>query len=812
MRRRFTLLALLLAILVIVSSRASADETLASGAPPAPSPPRPGLPKFHNSEKLSIAHRAPPRASLAPGSDDADDASSARDEIGDGAVAMQAELDAMERVLVATREKLRALEESIDAQTVRLQAMRALSARPGVSCDESTDAAERLASALTLSARAARAGARAGDSHHRSSDPMDDPTDPDDVISAAGADDFGGLVMSSAAHLYANGGRAVAKRRDRWHDHLRLIAAVKIDRPITALAVMPQRGEHELSRYYAVGDDAGSVHVFRPDGDLALVVPPALNAIGVPVTYVHCALVRRNETLIVAGHADGAISFRVIAESGFDHRDDSFTNVVGDHPQTLSLVGDGFSFAMRDATPAAASARPARKVTAGSNGRNGKGANAAERERLGWRAQGADEVEEGRDGVGDGVKSAPGDGDGDDARCANANDANACSVHERTPSSGATRDEQTGWRRNPARVVAAEMFRIRDVRYVAVADASGKIAVFRVPTLSVTAVTHPSEWRLHLHSVHRSVDGVASFRQSPHYVAWAGASGAGAADVGATLEVLHRPCVNLNGTRIERLRFDAGASNGRFVGIGQNGELLAGVIIVDSNRATCVVRSVTRKNGSTLAPDSSLATIKGYAFVANPYDVTVLNTTVVGKKPPREVTSAPTEHLAAGFGRFVGQSELSDGPGLVASNRGRLVVVAFPDGLLASYESDLPTWRPAPMNTKLWSQPVFVAAMGLIGLWQFYRSRGHAAMGSSWGGPSVGKGGDGGGLDPKLLEQLMGGKDGGKGVGVGGGLGGGGRKAASSGDFGEGAMRRPGYANFDPAAFRAEMKKSGKWS
>ena len=121
------------------------------------------------------------------------------------------------------------------------------------------------------------------------------------------------------------------------------------------------------------------------------------------------------------------------------------------------------------------------------------------------------------------------------------------------------------------------------------------------------------------------------------------------------------------------------------------------------------------------------------------------------------------------------------------------------------------------MNTKLWSQPVFVAAMGLIGLWQFYRSRGHAAMGSSWGGPSVGKGGDGGGLDPKLLEQLMGGKDGvggvskGIGVGGGGGGGGGGRKVAS-GDFGEGAMRRPGYANFDPAAFRAEMKKSGKWS
>ena len=125
------------------------------------------------------------------------------------------------------------------------------------------------------------------------------------------------------------------------------------------------------------------------------------------------------------------------------------------------------------------------------------------------------------------------------------------------------------------------------------------------------------------------------------------------------------------------------------------------------------------------------------------------------------------------------------------------------------------------MNTKLWSQPAFVAAMGLIGLWQFYRSRGHAAMGSSWGGPSVGKGGDGGGLDPKLLEHLMGGKDGvggvSKGIGVGGGGGGGGgggrkvarRRATSarapSAAAGARELRPGGVSS-------AEMKKSGKWS
>ena len=84
------------------------------------------------------------------------------------------------------------------------------------------------------------------------------------------------------------------------------------------------------------------------------------------------------------------------------------------------------------------------------------------------------------------------------------------------------------------------------------------------------------------------------------------------------------------------------------------------------------------------------------------------------------MTVAPLPHLSATFGRPLDTDALSHGPGLVASNRGRLVVVAFPDGLLASYESDLPVWRPAPMNTKLWSQPVFVAAMGefiLIFVW-----------------------------------------------------------------------------------------------
>ena len=65
-------------------------------------------------------------------------------------------------------------------------------------------------------------------------------------------------------------------------------------------------------------------------------------------------------------------------------------------------------------------------------------------------------------------------------------------------------------------------------------------------------------------------------------------------------------------------------------GVGVDGELLTGFVNVDQFRTMCAIRNV-RKN-LRLSPQVSIATIKGYAFAADPYEVTVLNTTVVGKK------------------------------------------------------------------------------------------------------------------------------------------------------------------------------------
>ena len=79
----------------------------------------------------------------------------ARADDGAGATAVRAELDAMEHALAQAKSSLRALETLVETQSARLETMRALVATPGVTCDGSVAAAERLADAM-LATRAER--------------------------------------------------------------------------------------------------------------------------------------------------------------------------------------------------------------------------------------------------------------------------------------------------------------------------------------------------------------------------------------------------------------------------------------------------------------------------------------------------------------------------------------------------------------------------------------------------------------------------------------------------------------------------------
>jgi len=173
----------------------------------------------------------------------------------------------------------------------------------------------------------------------------------------------------------------------------------------------------------------------------------------------------------------------------------------------------------------------------------------------------------------------------------------------------------------------------------------------------------------------------------------------------------------------------------KFYAVSTDGELLTGMVNVDTAQPTCALR---HRRAMGLAPDSTVTTVKGYALVSSGYDVTVLNTTAVGRKAPKDVMTEGLPELAAMFGHPM--ADEARAPPLVASNKQRLVVLAFTGGLVASYESDLPMWKPEFSNIKLWQQPVFVISVVMIAVWQFYRQKGMGSLGAGGGGGGGGRG------------------------------------------------------------------------
>jgi hypothetical protein len=217
---------------------------------------------------------------------------------------------------------------------------------------------------------------------------------------------------------------------------------------------------------------------------------------------------------------------------------------------------------------------------------------------------------------------------------------------------------------------------------------------------------------------------------------------------------------------------------------------------------------------------ASLASVKGYAFAALGARVAVLNVTDAKKsssggaggvsRAPREVVVADVTSLASAFGgsslvaAHTRNGEDLDGEDLDAEDladsengfektksvfsprsaivatdaRGSFVVVALPGGFIAMYESALFVWKPEPLNTKLWSQPLYVAAMGAVAVFQFYRSKNGA-------GRRFAGGGDPGsfGADADALRQFD-------------------RMTRAS---------RGADSSFDPAAFRRQMERDGRW-
>ena len=749
-----------------------------------------------------------------------------------GATAVRAELDAMEHALAQAKSSLRALETLVETQSARLEKMRTLVATPGLTCDGSVAAAERLADAML----AAHASARA-ERHDRSSAFVDHrlPTYRDvSLQSPRRVDEESSSTIVARRSEYASYAPAdarferpaVARRLDAWTDHLSLTGAVRLERDAaaTALATLPQRDPErdDFPRYFAVGDALGQARVLRADGDVAVTLPSALTDSessessessasasghlarrrGVAVSALAASYQRKNETIIVSGTEDGGVVFYQVFESADDTED----------PRTLAGTVFASYASLRSISPehARGLAVPAKKANW-----------EKERDRLAKVARRRDaasgRVEDG------GLENAA------------VSVATVGVVHPQGAQYDARDDDEDVLARVPAsrshggsvatsaRVTAVAAYRLNGgKRFFAVADASGALVVFADRGATVHSVYRLRDAGEDKSNPNATPDYVVAFKPSRRAISWVTRTGVGSLDV-ATFVMRRAPCAAAEGDAFvpfARVAFDA-AHAAKFYAVTESGETVAGVVGgVDVGtgagvRATCALRhrNVGPSPGSLRddrnedairvdASGASLASVKGYAFVALGARVSVLNVTeprqsgMKFKRPPKEVVVADVTRLASEFGGAGAVAVASGGAtadgadrvvddvvdddvvsgttrsALVATDtRGKFVVVALPGGFIATYESALYVFKPEPVNTKLWSQPLFVVAMGAAATFQFYRSKNSAGRRFAGGARADA---------PARFDRTT-------------------------------HASRGADSTFDPAAFRKQMERDGRW-
>ncbi|GLJ11917.1 hypothetical protein SUGI_0180200 [Cryptomeria japonica] len=140
-------------------------------------------------------------------------------------------------------------------------------------------------------------------------------------------------------------GITVAKYKPAWTERFQFLSAVKIGTNATCLNVLPHEDEEGVSKYVAVGDDQGRVYVFLSHGD---VLVDYLTLSSAPVTAMLSYMsVSKNETVLVTGHADGAVLLHRLweitqAAGGGGHGGTSGEDwhvLAMEHVRTLSIGG-----------------------------------------------------------------------------------------------------------------------------------------------------------------------------------------------------------------------------------------------------------------------------------------------------------------------------------------------------------------------------------------------------------------------------------------------------------------------------------------
>lgn len=386
---------------------------------------------------------------------------------------------------------------------------------------------------------------------------------------------------------------AVTKPKPAWLERFQFLAAARLGSEAACAVVLPYQDLDGLSKYIAVGDNRGRVHVFTSAGDVLMELPTHSDSV---VTSILSYLsFRRNESILMTGHADGSIAAHRLSE----------TVSNGDDWVTLSL----------------ASSRPFA---------------------LGSRDLG----------------SPP--------------------------------------------VLALEVHQVGRTRYVLAADGGGRIRVFTESgTLYGTAIA--------------SSRPLAFMRQKLLFLT---ETGAGSLDL-RSMSVKEIECDGLNGSLAKSYTFD-GSEKSKAYGFTSTGDLIHVVLLGDATNLKCRVRAIRK---AEIDGPVSIQTIKGYLLAVNKEKVLVYNVSSqyygrVGA--PRPLFSSALHEIRSLFSSsdFATDGYVTENP-LIASDRDKLVVLGLQGGYIGIYRSNFPVFK-AESNAVVWSAPVFLFILFLIGSWQFY--------------------------------------------------------------------------------------------
>ncbi|MEW5300757.1 MAG: hypothetical protein WDW36_003665 [Sanguina aurantia] len=181
------------------------------------------------------------------------------------------------------------------------------------------------------------------------------------------------------------------------------------------------------------------------------------------------------------------------------------------------------------------------------------------------------------------------------------------------------------------------------------------------------------------------------------------------------------PCTGLDGAQMASAVFDASRAHRAFA-ISPQGELLTLTVPHESRLGVCKVH-MCKQLPLPLGP-VALASLKGYLVVSHAAGSAFLNTTSVVSRNPQELAAESSTNLAALVGLDFGSDQIHSP--VVATAPSSLLALALGSGVVLLFEAHLPQ-PPLPTSTAAsYTQPAFIAAMLVVGAWQFYRLRGKA--------------------------------------------------------------------------------------